>query len=203
MRHFLEMPFRVFGPVLLVGKGPSFCPQKVSEYKARGFLLCGLNEAFAPCRVTFDLTVFHDWPVTKFFKDSHRVKFFIAASKPLVALANFFHALEYSDEYKDRIYFYDGPGGPTFPDKEGIEVKLSVSEAAVKLLAMLGAREIHFLGVDGTYEHSPFFIPRPIRHGTFARQFETFAKLQRIYKLTYVNLPSGYDEVKRNLGYGT
>lgn len=196
MRHFSEIPERINGPVLMVGKGPSFCPEKVSDFKSRGFLICGLNEAFAPCVVDFDFTVFHDWPITRFFKDSHRVRYFIASTKPIVEGANFFNALDFSDEYKDRIYFYDGTRQLVFLNHPPIPIMISISESALKILAELGAREIHFVGVDGTMDHAPQFEKRATKV-SLSRQFETFVRLKKEYGLTYHGLSETYQIFER------
>lgn len=190
IRHFSEINLDLSKrPCLIVGKGPSFSPRLIQDYRTRlQFFLVSINNAWTGVDCMFDFCVFSDWPVSQHFKRCEDVYYFLCGTQPFNGDADFIKALKRSDEYRDRLYFYDHEKWQFFKDKEPISLKVSSSEAAVQILARFGAKEIHFNGMDGTKDHHEAFEPRA-KKDVLSSQFTYLEKLRIKYGLTYSGLP--------------
>lgn len=194
MKHFSELTIDAAKPWVVVGKGPSFDPKKIGEFKSRGFRLCAINQAFEASEEVFDLSVFYDWQAAERFSQNgiRRVLAFITQTKKPGEGIEFYHALPFGDELRGKCYFFDALERLMYPNLEPVSIRTSSAEAALTILARAGVKDVHFLGCDGTFEHHSLFEPRGSRR-FLELQFITFAELQNSFGLNFYGLPEKYE----------
>lgn len=188
LRHYSEAKLDFSDlPILIVGKGPSYSPQKIKDYSKDGYVLVSINDAWTRCEENFQLCFFSDWPVTAKFEHIERVDCFFAGTCPFNEEADYLMALKNYKQYEDRIFFYDHdrPGAfRLFKDKKPVKLQTSTTEAAVEICARLGARDFSFIGVDGTATYHRLFKQRH-RSDFLAAQFSGLRKSQEKHNLTF------------------
>jgi len=146
-------------PWLIVGKGPSFDPEVVQDYKEGGCNICSLNEAFSECTVPFDLIVCNDIISMEPFsiEDLRGARLAIPTGihnnnwKRVNDWDQLYQLSSIVERLKPITYSFniDNLGCQQHNVLDIIEVHHSSSESAVQILCLSGVKIIHFHGIDG------------------------------------------------------
>ncbi len=183
-------------PWIILGKGPTF--DKISNLNLEDFNTLALNHVaeLIPC------TIGH-------FIDSEVIsKKFIDNSKHIVCpvfphkwnratgipAKHYFYQYENSHQILEKLYCYNCS---TYKFKahhlygDIIKAKFFSSEAAFRMLAMLGVKTINTLGIDGGNDYSEHFSHlKPLTNGrkTFDDQFNELEKITKKWELQWNRL---------------
>jgi hypothetical protein len=151
-------------PWLVLGKGPTF--SRRHEFDLGGYNLLSLNhvvnevkvdvahiidvdvvEACAPALATnCDWLLMPRVPHVQSRPSLRPLEDFVEAIPPLREL-----------DRAGRLVWYNAETGPAYPGSPVVEVKWFSSEAALGLLAIMGARQVRSLGIDGGQTYSSAF----------------------------------------------
>lgn len=191
---FKDYQFKNDKPWLIIGKGPSF--ERINKINLASYYTFGLNEVcqLIPC----DIGHFIDIEVL-----SHN---FIRNSKVIVSPVRPHRGYKVSNHYLATWYFipYEGSlnklycyncstyKGASFLEFGPIvKVKYFSVEAAFRLLAIQGIKEIHTLGIDGGNQYAKDFAHlKPLKNGrnSFNDQFNELDEIVHKFKLNWVKL---------------
>ena len=186
---------------LIVGKGPSFCDDVIGTYKKDGYRLCSLNNAFSASVHHFDLVVCNDVlplePFTKEVFNNVLVCIPVGIHRNLYPMVNRWDKLCKMTAIVQRLtgvlhgFNLDNLGCHVY-DRPTITAHTSVSESAVQLLALSGAKELSFIGVDGGVPYHPAFGVRTFVVDMVI-QFQHLRKLRGNFPdVVFKGLPRGY-----------
>lgn len=151
-------------PWLVLGKGPTF--SRRHEFDLGGYNLLSLNHVVNEVKV--DVAHIIDVDVVEACAPAliancgwllmPRVPH-VQSSPSLRPLEDFVEAIPVLRELDraQRLIWYNAKTGPAYPGSPVIEVKWFSSEAALALLATMGAKRVRSLGIDGGQTYSGAF----------------------------------------------
>jgi hypothetical protein len=186
-------------PWLIVGKGPSFDSKVVGEYKAKGYKICSLNEAFHQCEVSCDLIVCNDIiSMEPFFIDSLRGARLAIPSgihnnnwKKVNDWDQLYQLSYIVKRLRPVTYSFniDNLGCQGHNTLDIVEVHHSSSESAVQILCLSGVKQIHFHGIDGGTGYCKAFNQRAKVNMDNQFPFLKFLLDERFSGVMYSGLP--------------
>ena len=184
-------------PILVVGKGPTF--ERINELNLDDYFVFGLNEV---CQIIkCDIGHFIDIEViSRNFIDN--CKAIVSPVRPHkdCKVSNRYlvtwYFIPYQEETNvlDKLYCYNCTTykGAHFTDfGPAVKVKYFSVEAAFRLLALRGIKQIHTLGIDGGTKYAKDFSHlKPLRNGrqSFDDQFKTIAEIIAKFDIEWIQL---------------
>ena len=193
MKSFLnDIELGTDKPWLLVGKGPSF--DKIGQVNLDNYYVFGLNEV---CRVIkCDIGHFIDVEcVSRNFIDNSTI--LVSPVRPHInfRVSNRYLTTYYLTPFTNahtKLYCYNCStykGTPFNDYGQTIKVKYFSSEAAFRLLAIKGIKEIYTLGIDGGVEYAKAFdFLTPLQNGrkTFDDQMGELNKICSKWDINWI-----------------
>lgn len=180
-------------PWLVLGKGPTF--SRRAEFDLDAYNLMALNHVVSEVKVNVahvidvdvieacasDLARNCDWLVMP--RTPH-----VQSRPSLRPLEDFVDAIPVLREIDraGRLVWYNAETGRPYPGSPVIEVKWFSSEAALNLLATMGATKVRSLGIDGGQAYSSTFgyLDRTSRLANGLPSFDAqFSELERIVRV--------------------
>lgn len=193
MKNIFEVGFPKHKPVLIVGKGPTM--DRIKEVDLSAYTTIALNHTcalFYPDYAHFiDLDAYLD------------CEHFLARTHTIIIMPFFPHIGEKPREgrslekvikkeislcrksIEDKLLYYYLSTAPNPTDYPTVKVHHFSGEAIVRLLGLLGIKEIRTLGVDGGKEEASLFKHTRSRPPTYEPQMEWIHKTVKEFDINY------------------
>jgi len=181
-------------PYLVLGKGPTF--QNIYKYNLDDYYIVCLNETAELIECYFAHFIDSECLSGKMLKNAQFIICPVfphinnrATNSPAVA-----YFLRYANFDLSRVYNYNCSTWKRSPiQKYGriIKAKYFSSEAVFRILAYLGVKQIHTLGIDGGNIYAPQFNHlKPLINGrkTFNEQFGELNKIIQKWEMKWTRL---------------